>query len=214
MKRHFIYLVVVAVIFAASCKKDEKESDAAVVSGTILGEHANWKEVFVSFDLGKTPAAPAVPIADSKFTITLPIPKADNLGKLLDIQIPLLDEMNAKAAYATFYVRNDDQDEQLSLVSILTATTVQYAYVDKDFNLKRELTLSDEQLAPLLVLLELPVDPIGLSMNLVLDLNLKSGWNTVLNSVSLLSSTISIKDGKVPISAQWIAAKDVNLPSL
>jgi len=217
MKRYFIYLVVIA-IFATSCKKEEDDinsNEGYVVSGTIVGERADWTEVSVSFDGGKTQIVTA-PISNKKFSLILPIPKTEDLVQMLQ-NIPIPD-FNAQAAYAYFSVHKGDENESLLLTKTnllplpVTLTSVQYLYVDKDFAFKRSIELSDEQLAPLLELLEVPNIFPGVKLTLDIDLNLKKGWNVVLNTANPLSMNVSMKNGSVPSGSEWKPASEVKFP--
>jgi len=220
MKRYFICLIILSVLFSTTCKKEESETeDPSVVTGTIVGEHRTWTEVGVSFGAGK-PWATKAPIIEEKFNLTLPIPTID-LGSLFG-NIPIqLDNINSQAAYASFYARKDTDTVSLSLFNSTvlppSATFVQYLYVDRDLEIKRSIPLTSEQLEPLLVLLELPIENIpSLKVTLEIDLKLKKGWNTSLNvlSPSLSGLTLTMKNGKAPSEARWMAARDTNIPFL
>ena len=197
MNKYFSFVLIIA-IFAASCKKDEGK-DVSVVTGTIVGEHANWSEVCVSFDFGETWAVTA-PITKGKFSLKLPTPEPkylEAIGEMMP-EVFNLSDKNAKLSVAMFFARKGDQTEALSLVetNVLTkaVSAVQYMYVDNPVKVGGKLDQFSE---------EVPV-------KLECDMNLAKGWNTVLVSFSSdlkAGSTMSLKSGSVPQAAIWIAGE-------
>jgi len=54
-------------------------------------------------------------------------------------------------------------------------------------------------------------------VKLEINMNLKQGWNSTLNTLSMLSATeytFTITNGSAPIGAQWLATSAVTIPFL
>jgi hypothetical protein len=196
MNKQFFSFIVITAIFAAtftSCSKDNKDPDVSAVSGTISGEHADWTVVNLSFDYGNTWAATA-PISNGRFSIKLPVPEAQYLEPIVEdgnfpVGVTISDE-SATGCVASFFVCKDTQAEMLSLMSVdminLSVSAVQYLYVAKDVNASG--SLSEE------------------GMEIIVDMKLKKGWNTVILTTSLGGTTMTLKNGNIPSNAVWVAA--------
>ena len=235
MKRHFYFVAMTTIVLLllSSCKKDDEVKDPSEVSGTIVDVLTQWTHVGVTFDLGETWAVTA-PISNNRFTLKLPVPKAEYLEavqsmvleQVIDVipeQIPAIiqemlmtrilsvisiDEQNAKGRTALFYVQQDDKQELLTLIdaNVLTPTTVQYMYVDNDLTVSGKL---EETITTTVegVSVQVPT-------KIDFDLEMKQGWNTILFTVrSFTSIDITVKSGNVPKSAVWKIVTKQDTPS-
>jgi len=198
MNRHFITFIVMLTFFVASCNKDNDDKGKSItVSGTITGEHANWKEVSASFDYGFTWAATAS-ISDRKFKLKLPVPDEKYLFDLEDDDDVLGGIVVAKGAYATFFVRKDNQAVMLSLVDVniltMSMALVNYIYVDANADFVGSFEETDEEM--------------GITLQVDANLKMKKGWNTVIMDIGLSISgnmSMTIKTDEVPPRAIWMA---------
>ncbi|MCL2073794.1 MAG: hypothetical protein FWH18_07730 [Marinilabiliaceae bacterium] len=230
MNRHYFLVATLAMslLFLISCKKDDVEvEDPSLVSGTITGEHAEWSEVGVSFDLGKT-WADSVKISDKKFSIKLPIPMAEYLEdvesmildkitdaiRVSDLTIPevliiplrnkiaeviKIDNKEAKGRAASFYVRKDDLKELLSLIYVepLDLSTSTVNYM----YVSNDLNISGEFNETI------EVENVKMPTEFSLDLLLKKGWNNAHFAIGTTTSgifKISVTaDKEIPMIALW-----------
>ena len=224
---YFVAITVLLSLLLTSCKNEDENKDSSVVSGTIIGEHAQWTEVSASFDIGETWAETS-PISDKKFSIKLPIPKAEYLetvqkmvleqviniipedfkniieetliNKISDVIA--VDDVNAKGRTALLYVRKEEQKELLSLIGIdgldVSTSTVQYMYVDNNAKVSGELDESFE------------VEGINVPVKVLFDLQMNKGWNSVLFNLGTSLSRdlkITVKTGNAPTYAVWQVVK-------
>jgi hypothetical protein len=123
------------------------------ISGIIIGEHANWDQVSVSFDRGTTWAI-TVPVSGGKFSLTLPVPEEKYLENLEMVDSEYtVNPQGAKSAFADFYVRKGSQSTKLYMPD----EYIEFWYVDKNVKITGSSTFMDN--------------------TFVFDMNLKKGWN-------------------------------------
>jgi len=186
--------VLVASFIFSGCSKDDNnnsggsQTDAENVSGTIVGEYADWDEVGATFDYGNT-WAKKVPISNGKFNLSLPAPDENDLedSDYNDFFYELaVGSVKFKYTYADFFALKNSQKGsrtlELSGNSSKGKFMVTRLYVDKN------------------------VDIVGFLGNTTMDLKLKKGWNVVLyyqKEQNDGSTKYSYTTGSVPIEANW-----------
>ena len=147
-----------------------------LVSGTIIGEHANWDQVSVSFDRGTTWAA-TVPVSGGKFSLTLPVPENKYLENLIVDSDYTVNPQGVKCAFADFYVRKGSQSTKL----YVSDDYIEFWYVDKNVSITGSSTL--------------------VGYTTVFDMNLKKGWNAASDKREGTKTTKKVVP--LPVGVEW-----------
>ena len=197
-----------------SCDKEK----GFTVSGTIIGEGADWDNVSVTYEdpliwllEDRDPIwVASAPISNGKFSIELPTPEAKYLQPVTEgmpspiegmpPQIKVSDK-TAKGAAAQICALEIAEINGGTLEGVATLvlgtfkaippsmSIVQYMYVDKKVNITGTF---DE------MILDIPG-------KFTFDMKMKKGWNTVVLTTTMSSTgiTATYKTGAVPSDAVW-----------
>jgi len=175
-------------------------TEGYTVSGSLeYSEAATWSKVSAVFDEDGNDAV-TTSIVNGAFSLVMPVPKASSLSLVSEEfagQGITISPLDAKAAIATFFASKGTQSAEIAHIGLSSdgsiVSIIMYIYADRNVSVSGTFTYPNN------------------GGKDVYNLQLKSGWNTVINTWDYSTTYDDFyTTGAVPSNSTWITEADVS----